>query len=203
MNLRETVAELLAQPWPLPIVTAGHPVLRVSARPYEGELTDSMLSDLIQAMRETMYAAPGVGLAAPQIGLPIQLAVLEDSATLPPSVADAKQRFPLPFRTIINPSYRALGDGRATFYEGCLSVPGYQAVVDRPAAVELTCLDAKGNELTEEFTGWSARIVQHETDHLAGTLYLDKAFTRSLSSNEHVASRWAGPVDTARSALSF
>ncbi len=203
-SLAPHVAQILAGPRPLPIVTAGHPVLRIPAQPVDGQLDDALLAELIQAMRETMHAAPGVGLAAPQVGISLQLAVLEDSAEVAPEIADARERRPLPFRTIINPVYEIIGDDLVPFYEGCLSVPGYQAVVSRGHAVRLRCLDAAGAAVDEEISGWSARIVQHETDHLGGILYLDKAFTRSLSDNAQYMSYWARPsIHGAREILGF
>ncbi|RIJ76437.1 peptide deformylase [Nakamurella silvestris] len=198
------VAALLAGPQPIPIVTAGNTVLRRPAEPYDGQLGDDLLSELIEAMRVCMHEAPGVGLAAPQIGIPLQIAVLEDPATIPPELAAYRHRYPLDFRVIVNPRYTAVGTERAAFYEGCLSVPGYQAVVDRPASVLLECLDENGTAVQEQFDGWSARIVQHETDHLGGTLYLDKALTRSLTDNDQYTSLWGGlPITVARSGLGF
>ncbi len=203
-QLSDHVAELLAGPRPLPIVTAGHPVLRIPAARYDGQLGDALLADLLDAMRETMHAAPGVGLAAPQIGIGLQIAVAQDSAEIMPDIAEARDRRGLGYLVLINPSYAAVGTGRAAFYEGCLSVPGYQAVVDRPAAVSLTRLDASGAVLMQEFSGWSARIVQHETDHLGGTLYLDKALTRSLTDLANYQALWCGPsVEPARRILGF
>src|SRR5690606_17452367 len=100
--------------------------------------------------------------------------------------------------------YTPVGSGRAAFFEGCLSVPGYQAVVARPTEVRLTGQDEHGRALDEVFSGWPARIVQHETDHLDGTLYLDRAEPRSLSSQQAVADRWAQPSpERAARALGF
>jgi len=189
----ERVRELLTGPSPLPIVTAGDPVLRAPAHPYDGQLGDDLLTDLVEAMRETMYAAPGVGLAAPQIGVPLALAVLEDTASVAPEIAVARDRHPLPFRVIINPRYEPVGSGRAAFYEGCLSVPGYQAVTERAHRVRLRCVDQHGGEVDEELYGWPARIVAHETDHLAGVLYLDRAELRSLASTGEYLARWSQP----------
>ncbi|MFE6488721.1 peptide deformylase, partial [Streptomyces sp. NPDC057757] len=116
----------------------------------------------------------------------------------------ARGRVPQPFRVLVNPSYEGIGADRAVFFEGCLSVPGWQAVVPRHAAVRLRALDEEGRALDEEFTGWPARIVQHETDHLDGVLYLDRAETRSLSSNQAMAERWAQPTPAeAAAALGF
>ena len=140
-----------------------------------------------------MHAAPGVGLAAPQIGVPLALAVLEDPATVAPDIAAARDRQPLPFRVIVNPQYEALGTERAAFYEGCLSVPGYQAVTARARRVRLRCADQNGTSVDEELSGWAARIVAHETDHLAGVLYLDRAELRSLASTGQYLDRWSQP----------
>nr|WP_206426130.1 peptide deformylase [Nakamurella antarctica] len=204
LTLAQHVESILAQPRPLPILTAGHPVLRIPAAPVDGQLDDEVLADLIEAMRETMHAAPGVGLAAPQVGVGLQLAVLEDSAQVSAEVADARNRQPLPFRVIINPVYEVTSAEPAVFYEGCLSVPGYQAVVARGAAVRLQCRDENGAAVDEEVAGWAARIVQHETDHLRGVLYLDRAVMRSLSDNEHYVKYWARPgIEAARDMLGF
>ena len=160
----------------VPIVRAGAPVLRAATAPYDGQLSDDELAALIDVMHRTVRAAPGVGLAAPQIGLPLALAVVED-----PLADPAREREPVPFRVLVNPRYEALGGELAAFEEGCLSVPGYSAVVARHRRVRLVSHDERGTALDEELVGWPARIVQHETDHLGGTLYLDKADLRTLA----------------------
>lgn len=175
------VEDLLAGPRPVPLVFAGDPVLRRPATDYLGQLPAPLLAELLAAMRETMRAAPGVGLAAPQIGLGLRIAVIEDDADLPEEVTTALDRQPLPYQVIINPAYTPLDDERAEHYEGCLSVPGYRAVRARHSRVRLSYLDDQLAPREQEFTGWSARIVQHETDHLNGTLYLDQADLQSLS----------------------
>ncbi|MEV8599370.1 peptide deformylase [Streptomyces griseoviridis] len=202
--LAQRVEELLATEGPLPIVTAGDPVLRSAAAPFTGQLEPALLSRFVEALRVTMHAAPGVGVAAPQVGVALRIAVVEDPAPVPDEVRAARGRVPLPFRVLVNPSYEPVGDRRAAFFEGCLSVPGWQAVVDRAAEVRLRCEDEHGRAVDEVFAGWPARIVQHETDHLDGTLYLDRAEPRSLSSNEAVAARWAQPTPRrAAEALGF
>ncbi|AOU81962.1 peptide deformylase [Streptomyces albus] len=151
-----------------------------------------------------MHAAPGVGLAAPQVGIALRLAVLEDTAEVPEEIRRAREREPLPFRVLLNPVYEPVGDRRAAFFEGCLSVPGWGAVVARHARVRLRALDAAGAAVDEVFSGWPARIVQHETDHLAGRLYLDVAEPRSLSSAAAMAERWNQPTpERAAEALGF
>jgi peptide deformylase len=202
--LAERVEELLAAGGPLPIVAAGRPVLRSGTEPYDGQLGPALLARFVEALRATMHAAPGVGLAAPQVGVELRIAVMEDPAPVPEEVAAARGRVPQPFRVLVNPSYQPVGTARAAFFEGCLSVPGWQAVVSRHAEVRLRAEDERGRPVDEVFTGWPARIVQHETDHLDGTLYLDRAELRSLSTNEAVAALWAQPTPRAAAeALGF
>jgi len=203
-DIRELVDQVLGLDAPPPVVQAGHPVLRQHAAPYDGQLDDSTLHQLIDVMRRTMHDAPGVGLAAPQIGIPLQLAVLEDQFDVDPAAATARERAPLDFFAILNPVYAQLGSEAASYYEGCLSVRGYQAVVTRHRQVSLDYLRPDGRAAQAEFGGWQARIVQHETDHLHGALYLDRAETRSLASNEEYSARWAQPgIAQAQAELGF
>ncbi|WP_370670921.1 peptide deformylase [Cellulosimicrobium funkei] len=184
--LREHVLALLAA-YPdgvLPIVQAGHPVLRTPAVPYAGQLGDALPS-FLDAMRATMRAAPGVGLAAPQVGLGLAVAVVEDPGA--PDVDDDRERSPLEYRVLVNPRYEVVGEETRTFFEGCLSVHGWQAERTRAHAVRLTGQDEAGEPFDDVLTGWPARIVQHETDHLRGELYLDAADLRTLSSTLGVA----------------
>ncbi len=202
--LTERVEQLLDGGLPLTIVAAGDPVLRQGTQPYDGQLEPALLARFVEALRVTMRAAPGVGLAAPQVGVELRIAVIEDPAPVPEEVRLARGRVPQPFRVLVNPAYEPVGDARAAFFEGCLSVPGWQAVVARHAEVRLTGQDEHGQALDEVFEGWPARIVQHETDHLDGVLYLDRAEPRSLSSNLAMAERWAQPTpQEAARALGF
>lgn len=204
MSLPDRVEELLAAGGPLPIVAAGEAVLRGVAEPYDGQLDDAQLDRFVAALRETMHAAPGVGLAATQVGIPLSIAVVEDPAPGSPEALEARERTPLPFRVLVNPVYEPEGDTRAAFFEGCLSVPGWQAVVARHRRVRLRAQDEHGRSVDEVFSGWPARIVQHETDHLGGVLYLDSALSRSLSTNEAVAEHWSQPTpEAAARALGF
>jgi len=198
-ELRGAIGELLAALGPqgvLPIVQAGDPVLRTPALPYTGQLGD-LLPELVEVMRRTMHAAPGVGLAAPQIGIGLQIAVVEDRG----AESDPRERSALPFRVLVNPRYEPApeADGgavrRAPFFEGCLSVEGWHALVARHHRVRLTGQDESGAAVDEVLTGWPARIVQHETDHLRGELYLDHAVPRSLTSNVNLVDLWAGGLD--------
>ncbi|MFB9796344.1 peptide deformylase [Arthrobacter citreus] len=187
-----------------PIVQLGHPALRQRSLPYDGQLNSGELSAFIALMRRVMHAAPGVGLAAPQLGVPLQLAVMEDHFDADPEISDVRQRHPLPFAAVLNPEYTPLGPEMAEFYEGCLSFNGYQGVVPRYRAVSLAYTDVAGAPVERTFEGWQARIVQHETDHLHGTVYVDKVLTRSLCSNAEYLRRWASPsIGEARQALGF
>ncbi|HKS02596.1 MAG TPA: peptide deformylase [Arthrobacter sp.] len=203
-RIRETVQQLLAAEDLPPIVQAGHPVLRQHAAPFEGQLEPAELGQLIVLMRKVMHAAPGVGLAAPQLGIPLQLAVLEDQFEIDEAVAAARGRTPLEFFAMLNPSYSPMGAGTAAFFEGCLSLSGLQAVVERAESVRLEYVSPDGGQVTRDFSGWQARIVQHETDHLHGRLYIDRAELRSLTTNSEYAARWAEPgVGTASRELGF
>ncbi|MBD8043662.1 peptide deformylase [Arthrobacter sp. Sa2BUA2] len=187
----------------VPIVQLGHPALRRPAVPFDGQLETDELAALVELMRRIMHDAPGVGLAAPQIGIPLRLAVLEDGFVPDPESAEIRERTPLPFFTIVNPRYEPLDDRTASFYEGCLSFEGYQGVVVRHRSVGLDYDDEAGTARRREFHGWPARIVQHETDHLNGIVYVDKVLTRSLCSNAEYA-RWAAPgISEARRVLGF
>jgi peptide deformylase len=178
----------------LKIVQAGEPVLRERARPLtKKEITGSAIQQLIEWMRETMYDAPGVGLAAPQVGLPLQLAVIEDRAaylkSIPPERLEERRRSPVPFQVLINPQVTTSG-GLAEFFEGCLSIAGWGALVPRYLEAQVECLDHRGNPQKFRAEGWHARIVQHEVDHLRGNLYIDKMRIRTFTSTDNLARHW-------------
>jgi peptide deformylase len=200
----------MSTPDVLPIVACGDPVLRRPADPVApADLGTDELLRLVKRMAATMAAAPGVGLAAPQVGVPIQLAVLQDGPERWGQLTDgeraARERAELPFTVLVNPVLEpASADDLVSFYEGCLSVPGLTAVVARHRAVRVRALDEHGQPVDAVLSGWPARIAQHEVDHLGGRLYLDRAETRSLSSTDNYARRWAGrPPAEAAAALGF
>jgi len=179
----------------LKIVQAGDPVLRKKSRPLtKEEITSAQIQQLIDLMRTTMREAPGVGLAAPQIGQSIQLAVIEDRATyisdLSADELEERQRSAVPFHVIINPKLSVVGNSTAQFFEGCLSVEGYQAIVDRALNVRVQCLNERGEAVTINAQGWYARILQHEIDHLNGTLYVDRMKTRTLTTVPNAQRHW-------------
>jgi peptide deformylase len=179
----------------LKIVQAGDPVLRRQSRPLtKDEISSPSIQLLIDLMRNTMREAPGVGLAAPQIGKSFQLAVIEDRAEyltrLSADELAESQRAAIPFHVIINPKLTILDKSSAQFFEGCLSVTGYQAIVNRALKVRVECLNERGEETTIKAQGWYARILQHEIDHLNGTLYIDRMKTRTLTSAENMSKFW-------------
>ena len=179
----------------LKIVQAGDPVLRQQSRALtKKEISSASIQYLIELMRNTMREAPGVGLAAPQIGQSLQLAVIEDR---PEYITDHSadelavyQRAIIPFHVIINPKLSFVGNSSAQFFEGCLSVEGFQAVVNRALKVRVECLNERGEEVTINAQGWYARILQHEIDHLNGTLYVDRMKTRTLATSENMSRFW-------------
>jgi len=179
----------------LKIVQAGDPVLRKQSRPLtKDEISSPSIQLLIDLMRNTMREAPGVGLAAPQIGKSLQLTVIEDRAEyltrLSADELAETQRAAIPFHVIINPKLTILDKSSAKFFEGCLSVTGYQAIVDRALSVRVECLNERGEETTIKAQGWYARILQHEIDHLNGTLYIDRMKTRTLTNAENMTKFW-------------
>ncbi len=184
----------------LKIVQTGEPVLRTPARPLtRDEILSDEIKRLIIDMRETMHDAPGVGLAAPQVGLPLQLAVIEDREdylkAIPPADLSEKERGPVPFHAIINPKIELVGNDSVQFFEGCLSLTGFSALVPRSRQVRVTYWDEHAEEKSVLATGWYARILQHEIDHLHGTLYIDKMRPRSFTSVENLTRFWkAKPI---------
>jgi peptide deformylase len=181
----------------LKIRSVGEPVLRGRARPLQAEeIRLPSTQDLIAAMRETMRDAPGVGLAAPQIGLPLQLAVIEDREEylkdLSPEFLAERERKPVPFEVIINPVLTLESSPEIEFFEGCLSLPGMVALVPRARKVKVECLDAQGRPKVIKASGWHARILQHEVDHLAGALYVDRMRSVTLSSVDNFTRHWKG-----------
>jgi peptide deformylase len=124
------------------------------------------LKRLIEDMFDTMHAANGAGLAAPQIGVPLRLVIFG---------FEANQRYPdeiaVPRTILINPEIRPIDDKVEEFWEGCLSLPGLRGVVPRWAHVHYEGFDQDGNRISRDASGFHARVVQHECDHLDGILY--------------------------------
>jgi peptide deformylase len=148
-----------------PILRIGHPLLLQPAQPV-GEFNTPALDALIQDMFDTMRAANGAGLAAPQIGVLLRVVIFgfEENPRYPgrPSV---------PRTILINPEIEPLGEVRESDWEGCLSVPGMRGWVPRFRRIRYRGRDPQGNAIEREVEGFHARVVQHECDHLDGVLY--------------------------------
>ncbi|MBY2911843.1 peptide deformylase [Rhizobium leguminosarum] len=144
-----------------PLIILPDPVLRQLSKPIER--VDSDLQRLADDMLETMYDAPGIGLAAIQIGVPRRMLVIDIAR-------EGEEKQPQVF---INPEIVKASDERSVYEEGCLSIPDYYAEVERPAVVSVKYLDRNGKEQTVEADGLLATCLQHEIDHLNGVLFID------------------------------
>lgn len=147
------------------ILKMGDPRLLEKARPAESFGTPE-LRELVADMQDTMRAANGAGLAAPQIGVGLRVVIFGFEAN--PRYPQAE---PVPFTILINPVLTPLGDVQEEGWEGCLSVPGLRGVVPRFARLAYSGFDLEGAPIEREATGFHARVVQHECDHLDGILY--------------------------------
>ncbi|MFC7337043.1 peptide deformylase [Haloferula chungangensis] len=160
----------------LDIVQLGHPVLRERCKPVEK--VDEELHKLVADMLETMYDAEGVGLAAPQVAVPLRLAVVDVShdpeciSFLKVNGKDAELSSIMPL-VFINPELE-FGDDREKDTEGCLSIRDVKADVNRPASLKAILPQIDGSVLEIETDGLLARAIQHETDHLNGVLFIDR-----------------------------
>jgi len=164
----------------LPIIAAPDPVLKQISRPVE--VFDAELETLVNDMFETMYDAPGIGLAAIQVGVPLRVVVVDLQEPVegeePESCEDegcghdhvVRKREP---RVFINPVVLDPSEEYSVYNEGCLSVPDIYAEVERPAAVRLRWQDLKGEAHEEAMDGMMATCIQHELDHLEGVLFID------------------------------
>lgn len=145
----------------LDIIAAPDPYLKTVSK--EVTQVDDDLRSLLDNMLETMYDAPGIGLAAIQVGVPKRLLVMDTA----PDGEEAQPKF------IINPQVVWASDDYASYNEGCLSVPEHYAEVERPAEVKISYVNYDGKQIEEHFTGLDATCVQHEIDHLDGRLFID------------------------------
>jgi peptide deformylase len=191
----------------LKIVQVGEPVLRQRARALsQQEIALPETQQLIVWMHETMRDAPGVGLAAPQVGLPLQLAVIEDrpeySKDIPADRLEERERQAISFQVLINPRIVDQSDQQVEFFEGCLSLGGFSALVKRSRQVVVEYWDERGQPMRIEAQGWYARILQHEIDHLYGRLYIDRMESRSFMSIDNLSRHWKDmTVQTVRQML--
>ena len=169
------------------ILNMGHPLLREVARPLSAdELAAPRLRDLIRDMVDTLHDYGGIGLAAPQIGESVRLAIIEIEGG-PTRYGELE---PMPLSVFVNPVIEVLDPATAGYWEGCLSVPGLRGFVERPQHVRIryTTLDNEPAEL--ELRGFTATVFQHEFDHLDGTLFVDRVTDTRLLSFERELERY-------------
>jgi peptide deformylase len=144
-------------------------VLRSPAKPVpKAAFKDPLFQKLVDDMRETMYEYEAVGLAAPQVHEGLRLAVIEVAAD------DERSKAEVPFMVLVNPAITPLGEERANGWEGCLSIPDLRGQVPRLTSLRLQARDRQGERYSVEASGFLARVIQHECDHLDGNVYLDR-----------------------------
>ncbi|HEX5068638.1 MAG TPA: peptide deformylase [Vicinamibacterales bacterium] len=174
----------------LKVARMGHPVLRAKALPVPpARITSPGVQRLVDSMFETMREYTGIGLAAPQVheGLRIFVAGVTEGQ-IGETVADDEN---MPFMALINPEVELLNEPVHEGWEGCLSIPDVRGLVPRAADVRVTAYDRKGARITFTASGLAARVIQHETDHLDGVLFLDRMRTlKSLAFMEEYRRYW-------------
>lgn len=148
-----------------PVLRMGHPVLREVASPVERFGTDE-LRELVRDMDDTMRSLNGAGIAAPQIGVSERIVIFEVTANPRYPQAEA-----VPYTVLVNPTLEPLGAEREDGWEGCLSVPGLRGLVPRYRHLRYRGFDLDGRPIDRTVSGFHARVVQHEVDHLDGILY--------------------------------
>ena len=161
----------------LKVARIGHPAVRAAAREVPpSAIASPDLQRLIDDMVETMHEYDGVGVAAPQVHVSLRLAVIEVPAS------DERSRDAVPLTVLVNPVVTPLGTDTVDGWEGCLSIPDLRGTVPRHRRVRLSALDRRGQPYTIEAEDFFARVIQHECDHLDGSVYLDRMRgMRSLS----------------------
>ena len=153
------------------ILRLGNPLLRQKAKELSlEEILSEETKALVEDMRQTMESVGGVGLAAPQVGVSKQLAMI--------SIPADNKRYPhaveTPLIVIINPKISVLNENLQGYWEGCLSVPGMRGFVERPSEIQVDFLDLQGEKKSMQLKGFLAAVFQHELDHLDGLLYVDR-----------------------------
>lgn len=179
----------------LQIEDSDHILRQKSRKLTKKEIYSHKITSLILEMKDIMRNTPGVGLAAAQIGVSMQLAVIEDPEerlqNMPPQVLKDRGRMPVNFHVIINPRIIQLSGRTNYFFEGCLSIKNRVRVTPRKEIIQMICLDENAEEKVITARGWYARILQHEIDHLHGKLYIDVSDSRSeMELNEEYKKKW-------------
>lgn len=178
----------------------GDPVLRKQAQLLSAEqLKSAKIQSLIDFMIETLRDNPGVGLAAPQVGESLAIIIIEDLAKYHKKVSRKvltdQKRKPFSLQIIVNPTLKTVSKSNSYYFEGCLSVDGYRAIVSRQSEIVLTGIDRKGMPIEVKANGWKARILQHEIDHLAGIIYTDKMIPQSFMTEKAFSKNWTDKVE--------
>jgi len=182
-------------------VQIGDPVLRLDADEVPKELiTTPEIKFLVKQMKSVMEDYNLVGLAAPQIGISLRVFILSFGEHLKekftPEIYKAKEMSTFPLTVFINPEIKVLDHKKVTFEEGCASVCGFVAEVPRNYSVQVTATGVDGNKIEHSFTGWNARIAQHETDHLNGILFTDVMNRKTLRcTNWEMVNRKSGRIE--------
>lgn len=179
----------------LKIYQTGQPTLRKKAKIVSrGTLAKKETQKLIDLMVETLHDSPGVGLAAPQVGEPLRICIIEDKAEyheqVPKDVLKAQNRKPTELIILINPEVEIIGNDEALFFEGCLSIEGYVAAVPRAIRMKVKALNRHGEPVEIVAHGWLARILQHEIDHLNGKLLIECMVQQSFMSVKNFSLLW-------------
>jgi peptide deformylase len=157
----------------LKVARMGHPVLRARAKPVDpAEIASARIQTLIDSMFETMQEYQGVGLAAPQVHESLRLFV----AGFPPrrGAEDDEEDERVPLMALINPEISPVGDATAEDWEGCLSIPDIRGKVPRAVEIDVRAYDRRGRKINIHARGFTARVIQHETDHLDGILFFER-----------------------------
>ena len=160
------------------VIKMGHPTLRVKATPVDPEeIQTPEFKQLVADMFETMEAEDGIGIAAPQIGISKQVAIVgipKDNPRYPEVETDEDEEPDFDILVVINPTVTVIDEAKSGFWEGCLSVPGLRGYVERPSKIKVDFTDMDGKQHSKEVDGFAATVFQHELDHLDGILYVDR-----------------------------
>lgn len=180
----------------LKVIQVGDDALRMPAKKVTPEqLKAGTTQQLIDLMIATLRDKPGIGLAAPQVGESLRIIVIEDKkqyhTKLNPELLKIQNRKPVALKVIVNPVIQVIDETINTFFEGCLSVDGYRALVPRANKLQVTGLDRTGDSISFAAEGWSARIIQHEVDHLDGIVYVDKMHSKSFMTEGNYSKNWS------------
>jgi peptide deformylase len=179
----------------LKLYQVGQSVLREEAKVVSAaQLKSKKTQDIIDFMISTLRDAPGVGLAAPQVGEALRIVIIEDKAKyhqpIPKELLKEQGRKVVLLKVLINPEIEIIDEDSSIYFEGCLSVDGYVAAVPRYKVVRVKALGRDGKSLSYLAFDWQARILQHEVDHLDGTIYMDKMLKNSFMNINNFAKLW-------------